>query len=177
MRRPSILERDEQADDLETAADEMKALAAEIRHAPVSVAELRAELGDDAPGLLRGIDRDVYTDDLGRKVITRELARQILEQRNQRDAQRAAAHERFTTEARAVGEARERERQAMLASVDARQARYGGGIGGDDYATAAEVVLGPADEEKQAKSDERWADFATRTVVTYDSDGRVIGGP
>ena len=75
MRKTSIAEQDDQARDLEAAAVEMRALADQLKHAPVPVVELIAELGEDADRLTRQLATDVYRDDIGRRVVTRQRAR------------------------------------------------------------------------------------------------------
>jgi len=124
---------------------------------PVSLAELAAELGAESVDRLAAeLGADVYRDDRGFRCVTPQRARVLIAERDQRVERDRLAREHSEAVARAVGEANDRERRAVLAAVDARQARYGS----DDYASGAEVVFGEYLEEKQRRAGERFGDYA-----------------
>jgi len=142
------LKADRQARDLEEAAAEMRDLAERLRLAPVPVAELALELGEDPQQLTYRLGADTYADDLGRKVVTRALARSLIEQRNAVDAQRQAIRERAEEAARAVGERNDAENRAMLAAADRHHQKYGAHL---EVSGAVALVQADQLEDEEAK--------------------------
>jgi hypothetical protein len=179
MRRSSLAEQDAQVADLEDAAAAAQALAEQLRHAPVPVVELALELGEDPQQLAHRLNGDTYADDLGRKVVTRALARTLIEQRNADEAQRQAIRERNEANVRAAGEQNDAENKAALDYIDARQRRYGDPVTAHRLDVLA--VLGAAvHDEAMATADEHeqaWLDEMAerdRTAKRFDAHGNLI---
>jgi hypothetical protein len=167
------LKADRQARDLEAGAREMAALADQLRNSPVTLAELAAELGQPVDDLARKVNGDVYRDDRGFRVVTRQLARTLIGERDAVDEQRQAIRERSEAAARELGERLERERAAMLAAVDRHHQRYGATT--EVGAGAALAQAGRLDdlEAKQAAYEAEEA-AKVRGTRRYNSDGQLV---
>jgi hypothetical protein len=181
MKRSTLRERDEQADDLDLAASEMQTLAEQLRTAPVTLAELAAELGaESVDRLAYQLGADVYLDDRGFRVVTRQRARVLLAERAALEEQRRQVRERNDAVGRAAGERNDAENKAALDYIDARQRRYGDPVVAHRLDVLA--VLGAAvHDEAMATADEReqaWLDEMAerdRTAKRFDSHGNLIG--
>jgi len=173
MRRSTITEQDQQADDIDVAATEMRSLAQRLRDAPVTLAELAAELGaESVDRLAQQLDGDVYRDDIGRRVITRQRARTLIAERDAAEQARAEAAERQAAQQHAENERHNRERERMLASVDALNARFPG-----DPSAPASALFYRAELEAQAMDELALLDeeaMKARTARRYDEHGRLV---
>jgi hypothetical protein len=173
MRRSTITEQDEQAGDLEAAANEMRALAEQLRNAPVPITELAAELGEDVVTLTRRVEPDLYRDDVGRKVITRQRARALIAERDEVEEQRARILAQNEAQIRAIGERNDRERRAVLAAVDRHYAKHGATT---ELGAAASLIQGDRLDEMDAKMTAFTAEEAAkaRGHRRYNSDGQLV---
>jgi hypothetical protein len=173
MRRSTITEQDQQADDLEAAAVEMRALAEALRRYPVSLAEVAGELGNESVDRLAyQLGADVFRDDLGRRVISRDKARELISERDAAERARTEAAQRQAAQQHAANERHNREREAMLASVDALNARFPG-----DPNSPATSLFFRAELEARALDELALLDeeaLKARTARRYDENGRLI---